>query len=256
MRLRSQTLPKIENRILLSLPPSEFEKLSADLNYIPLPLNSALYEVGGAIHSVYFINTGMASLTAWSEEGGSVEIGVIGKEGIVGMQSVMGAERASYRTIVQISGQALQISSEALKYHFGNLRVLHDQLLRFYGVLHNQISQSVVCSRFHTSEQRLCRWLLTTARHVYRDEFSFTHEFISLMVGANRATVTAAFGSLKDSGLISQRRRLIRILDKDRMEAAACECYRANMKDLEELYKFQKPRRGPCQMLRIKSPYL
>jgi CRP-like cAMP-binding protein len=246
MRLKSnKDLPRIENRILLSLPKLELEKLLPDLKSIPLPLNKIVYQAGEQINSLYFINSGMASLMAANSEGGSVEIGVIGKEGILGMQVIMGATKAPYRSIVQIPSQALKITWDALKRHLSSSKALYGQLMRFYGVLHNQISQSVVCNRFHTSEQRLCRWLLTTARHMGRDEFPCTHESVSLMLGANRATVTAAFGSLKDSGSISQSRGLVRILDRKRMETAVCECYRANMRDLEELYRFQKQRKTP-----------
>jgi len=244
MQSESKALPKIENRILLSLARSEAEKIIPDLKFIELPLNKIFYEVGDRIDSVYFINTGMVSLIAANAEGGSVEIGVIGKEGILEMQVFVGAAKAAYRSMVQIPGQALEIPWTKLKCHLDNSKILHAQLLRFYGFLHNQISQSVVCGRFHTSEQRLCRWLLTTARHADKEDFPVTHEFISLMLGANRATVTSAFGNLKDCGFISQRRGAIRILDRKRMETAACECYRANMRDLEELYKFQKPKKS------------
>ena len=244
MPSKAKDLLRIENHILLSLPKLEYEELLPDLEWIELPLNKILYEAGELIHCAYFINTGMASLIAANSEGGSVEIGVIGNEGILEMQVIMGAKRASYRSIVQIPGQALKISRDALTHHFHTQRVLHDQLLRFYQVLHNQISQSVVCNRFHTFEQRLCRWLLVTAEHADKNDFPFTHEFVSLMLGANRATVTETFGNLKKAGLILQRRGLIQILDRRRMETAACECYRANKRDLEELHRLQKPRKS------------
>jgi CRP-like cAMP-binding protein len=157
MSPKSKNLPKIENQILLALPKSEYEKLLPSLEWVELRSNRILHEVGEPINFAYFINTGMASLIATSSEGGSVEIGVIGNEGILEMQAVMGAKRVSYRSIVQIPGHALRISGDALRCHFNDHGALRDQMLRSYRVLHNQISQSVVCNRFHTFEQRLCR---------------------------------------------------------------------------------------------------
>ena len=240
MPKENKTLPKIENRILLSLPKSEYEKLLSDLEFIPLPLSKILHEPGDRISYAYFINTGVASLIASNSEGGSVEIGLIGKEGVLESQVLMGAEKVSYRSIVQIAGQGLRISRDALQRHFHQSRVLHDQLLRSYRVLHNQISQSVVCNRFHTFEQRLCRWLLLTAERVNDNNIPYTHEFISLMLGAQSATVTATLGSLKEAGLISQGRGLIKLLDRAKIEAVACECYRINKRELEDFYAFQK----------------
>jgi CRP-like cAMP-binding protein len=240
MPKENKTPPQIENRILLSLPKPDYEQLLPDLEFVPLPLSMILHEAGDRISYAYFINTGVASLIASNSDGGSVEIGLIGKEGLLESQVLMGAEKVSYRSIVQIAGQGLRISCDALKRHFNQSRVLHDQLLRSYRVLHNQISQSVVCNRFHTFEQRLCRWLLLTAARVDDNNIPYTHEFISLMLGANRATVTATLGSLRDAELISQGRGLIKLLDRAKIETVACECYRINKRDLEDFYALLK----------------
>jgi CRP-like cAMP-binding protein len=244
MSIKKRFIPPIENKFLLSLPKREQEKLLPDLELIELPLNKTLFEAGEIVKNAYLINTGMVSLIAESLEGGSVEVGVIGNEGILSMQLVMGTERMAYRAMVQIPGQALKISQIALKRHAWEHGIFCNQLLRYWQVLHNQITQSVVCSRFHTFEQRLCRWLLMTADRVNRNDFPVTHEFLSLMLGANRATVTVAFGSFKEAGLISHRRGLITILDRKRVEDVACECYRANKRELDNLSKFQKPQRS------------
>jgi CRP-like cAMP-binding protein len=193
----------------------------------------------------------MVSLIAENSQGGSVEIGVIGNEGILAMELLTGVQRATCRSIVQIPGQALKISGEALKRHSERHTIFHLQLLRFWQVLHKQLSQSVVCNRFHTFEQRLCRWLLMSSAHAKSNDFPFTQEFISFMLGANRTTANAALGELKKSGLIYCKRGLIRILDRKRMEEAACECYQTNMNDLEELYRFQT-----CRKPRNKNSFL
>jgi CRP-like cAMP-binding protein len=241
--MQAKPQPEIENRILLSLSKCEYEKILPNLEWTEFELNKVLWEAGDPMHYAYFINTGMVSLIAADSGGGSVEVGLIGREGLLGMHSVMGGERASHRCLVQIPGKELKINRDALQRHLQNHKALHDQLLYFYQIFHNQISQSVVCNRFHSFEQRLCRWLLMTAKRVEGNEFPLTHESVSLMLGANRATVTATCGNIRKSGLISQRRGLIRILDRKRMETAACECYRANLRDLDDLFRFQKSRK-------------
>jgi hypothetical protein len=154
----------------------------------------------------------------------------------------MGDQQMLYRSIVQIPGNALRISTNDLKRHFHKDGVLCDLLLKFWQMLYDQIGQSVVCNRFHTFEQRLCRWLLLTADRLQRDDLPLTHESISLLLGSNRATVTLTIGSLKKAGLIEHHRSSISILDKDRMEASACECYQICHKRLKDFLMMEKPR--------------
>jgi CRP-like cAMP-binding protein len=237
-----RSVPRVENRILLSLPKSEYDRLAPDLEMVSLPLNKILFEACERIDCAYFINSGMVSLIAGSCSGGSIEIGMIGNEGILALPAIMGDEQTPYRSVVQIPGNALKITRNDLKRHFHKNGVFCDLILKFWQILCDQIVQSVVCNRFHTFEQRLCRWLLLTADRLQEDDLPLTHEFISLLLGANRATVTLTIGSLKKAGLIEHHRSSIRILDRESMEASACECYQICKKRLKDFLRIEKPK--------------
>jgi len=239
-------IPRIENRILLSLPKLEYERLAPSLEKVELPWNKILFEASEPVDCAYFVNSGIISLVAGSCSGDSIEIGVIGNEGILALPTIMENGPMPYRSIVQIPGNALRITRNDLKHHFYKNGAFSGLLLKFWQMLFDQIGQSVVCNRFHTFEQRFCRWLLLTADRIQRDDLPLTHEFISLMLGSNRATVTLTIGSLKRAGLIEHHRSSIRILDKERMKASACECYEICHKRLKDFLRMEKAKDRIC----------
>jgi CRP-like cAMP-binding protein len=214
------------NHLLAALSAQEHERLLPHLRQIYLPKNRILYEVGDQIHYAYFLLDGMVSLFSISEEGESIEAAMIGNEGMIGIPIILGSTTMPYRSVVQIPAQALRISAYALNKGFKQATQLQEVLLAYTQKLLTQISQSAICNRFHSVEGRLCRWLLITSGRMRSDSLHLTQSLISQILGAPRTGVTVAAGNLQDAGLIRYRRGNIKIIDRQRLEAAACACYR------------------------------
>ncbi len=225
--------PAIRNRMLLSLPKAVLEKILPDLEVILLPPGHVLFKAGDTVDSVLFLNSGLISIIAASSTGHSIEVGAVGREGGLPVEVLTGHQYSAHRYIVQIPGEALKISAATLKRHLGNDTAYCKSSLVFLQQLHNQSTQLVLCNRFHTVQQRLCRWLLMTSDWAEDDSYPVTHEFLSLMLGVNRSTVSLELGALKSSGLISYRQRLIKITDKRRIASMSCECYWTHKRDMD-----------------------
>jgi CRP-like cAMP-binding protein len=167
---------QVKNRILLALPSLDYQRLQANLEFVNLARGTVLYDVGWAIRHAYFMNTGMVSLIASTEKGATVEVGSVGDEGLIGMPVVLDKSRMSYRAVVQIAATGMKLSVAALESELEQCPRLRELLLKYMHVLHAHVSQSAVCNRFHSLEQRLCRWLLTTRDRVALDRFPLTHK--------------------------------------------------------------------------------
>src|SRR6266540_4379856 len=216
---------RIKNRLLAALPHEEYKRLQPQLELIQLSKRRTLYEAGDRIRHAYFLNSGMGSLLAITESGATVEIAMVGNEGMLGLPVVLRSHTTPYRIMIQMPGDAMRIKAEAILAEFKRGGELQDLLLSYTQALITQISQSAVCNRFHTMEKRLCRWLLIAHDRVDGDTFHLTQEIISYMMGAPRTAVTMAAGTLQDAGLIRYKRGKITILDRTALEEAACECY-------------------------------
>lgn len=217
--------PSGRNRLLSALPPEESERLSPYLERLHLPQGRVLYECGDAARYAYFPLNGMVSLLSISENGETVEVAMIGAEGMVGLPIILRANVMPYRSMVQISCDLMRVRADMLWKEFNRSGRLQDLLLRYTHATLTQISQSALCNRFHTVEKRLCRWLLITRDRVEMDTFPLTQEIISHMLGTPRTRVTQAACSLQDAGLIHYRRGRITILSRQKLEAGSCECY-------------------------------
>jgi len=215
------------NKILHALSRKDYPALFANLQSVHLPRGKVLYEVGERIDYNFFVTSGMISLLAITEDGCTTEISMIGNEGVAGVSAILGVNEAPYRMEVQIACKGMRIRTTVLVQEFGRDGPLRDLTLRYTHSLILQISQSAACNRFHTIQQRLCRWLLVARDRVESDTLHLTQEALSHMLGSNRTNVTAAAGSLKAQGLIEYRRGSIEILDCNKLERASCECYRA-----------------------------
>src|SRR5215213_3055241 len=214
------------NQILNSLSRKDYPALFASLQAAHLPRGKVLYDIGEPIDYSFFVMSGMISLFATTEDGSTTEISMIGNEGVVGISAVLGVTEAPYRMEVQIPGKGMRIRTTVLVEEFGRSGPLRDLMLRYTHSLILQISQSAACGRFHTIEQRLCRWLLVARDRVESDVLHLTQEALSHMLGSNRTNVTTAAASLKSEGLIEYSRGSIQILDEVKLKKAACECYR------------------------------
>jgi CRP-like cAMP-binding protein len=213
------------NRLLAALPRAECERLIPHLDLVHLPRGKILFEAGALIRHAYFPLQGVISLLGMTENGETVEVAMVGNEGMVGIPVILGIKVALHRSMVQIPADVLKIRSEVISLEFNRNGKLQGLLLGFTHSLIAQISQSATCNRFHTVEKRLSRWLLVIDDRVRYQTFYLTQEFIAQMLGTPRTVVTVAANKLQDAGFIRYRRGRITILNRQGLESAACECY-------------------------------
>jgi CRP-like cAMP-binding protein len=223
-----QKSPPIKNLILAGLPRKEYARLLPDLEAVALPPGEKLYKSGDAIEHVYFPGDGLVSLVTHMNDGTTVEVGIIGHDGMVGIPVLLGDDIAFEEAVVQIAGSALRMRSVAFKASLGtNHSPLLTQLLLYTRSLMKQVGRTAACNRIHTVEERLSRWLLMCQDRIESDELPLTQEFISNMLGTRRASVGTAATGLQTEGLIRYARGHISILDRVGLEETACECYLA-----------------------------
>ena len=214
------------NRLLATLPAQEYERLLASLEPVTLTYGEVLYEPGDRIHHVYFPNDCLVSLLTVVEGHRALEVGLVGREGMVGSRLALGITASSVRALVQGTGTAVRMKSARFLQEFRRSPALQRALFNFTDALMLQITQTAACNRFHTVGERLARWLLMTRERVSSSEFHLTHEFLADMLGVRRVGVTSAASTLQRRRLIRYRRGTITILDQQGLEAAACSCYR------------------------------
>jgi CRP-like cAMP-binding protein len=224
--MKSHTVSPFQNLVLASLSREAYSRFSPHLDMVSLRAGDVLSEPGLIADNAYFVNSGMISVLAVLRDGNSLEVGIIGREGLVDVNMLLGCRTSLNRVIVQVDATALRIKSSVL------VRLYNDSSPQFrasgqryiqYRI--SQVSQSAICSHAHGIEERLARWLLTTADTVNSDRFDLTHEFLSQMLGARRSSVSIAAGVLSEAGIITYRRGHIQILKRKSLEELACECY-------------------------------
>ena len=214
------------NWLLAALPLEDYQHLVPYFKVKEMALGQVIFEVDEPIEYVYFPHRSMISLVALLMDGASVEVGLIGKEGMVGVQSILDRNTLPYQAVVQVPGVATQLPVDRLKAEFERGGALQKMLLRYVQALLIQTAQSSVCNRVHSIETRLARWLLSVQDGSERNELPLTQEFIAQMLGVRRAGVTVAAIALQRSGLIQYRRGAITIVNREKLEARACECHK------------------------------
>lgn len=213
------------NRVLASIPPKSYKRLQAQLEPVTLDFGQILYEPGKPIGFVYFPINCLISLLTAVDKRRSLEVGMVGNEGMAGMPFILGMGVSGVRALVQGRGDALRMAAAPFRVEFGRNRPLQEALYRYTYALMAQISQTAACNRFHDVEARLARWLLMTRDRVGSDEFPLTQEFLAHMLGVRREGVTEAATALKRRKLIDYSRGKIAILDAKRLNASSCSCY-------------------------------
>ncbi|HEX8145473.1 MAG TPA: Crp/Fnr family transcriptional regulator [Pyrinomonadaceae bacterium] len=216
--------PSTENRLLAALPREEYERLAPALEEVSLSLSQILFRPGDEIGHAYFPTTSIVSLLTDLEDGSGMEVGLVGREGLVGISVILGGSETKVAT-VQAEGRALKIRVDALREEFERGGALQNGLLRYTHALMTQISQSVVCNVRHPLPGRLARWLLMYHDRLGRDDFSLTHEFMANMLGVRRAGVSDVAYELQKMGFINYQRGHVRVINRKGMEEYACECY-------------------------------
>lgn len=217
--------PQFRNRILTRLASSGADGLLSKLEPLPLPLGTILRQPGSLDKFVYFLEAGMASATALSSDGTSIEVGLIGREGLVGLSSVLGHPGSHHNTMMQVGGHGFRLPTEPFRDEFRKggpvMNAVHDFI---YAQL-AQAAQTALCNRLHATEPRMARWLLSTSDITGSASLDLTQEFLAQMIGAERSSATIAAGGLKRAGLIDYRRGHIQIMNRSMLEDSACECY-------------------------------
>jgi len=216
---------RISNTILLNLSSNDCKEVVSRLEFVRLKLHQVLYEPGERIRSGYFINSGLMSVLAVQPDGKSVEVGLIGKEGFIGLPVIFGFKTSGLRVVTQGEGTGYRVSAETLLRVLPRCPELHRQLQRFAMILSMQSTQVAACNRLHNVGERLARWLLMTQDRVGQATFALTQQFLAQMLGVRRATVGLALGLLKRAGLITYVRGRFEIRDRAGLEAVACPCY-------------------------------
>lgn len=214
------------NRLLQIMPSSVYQKLEPHLKLVYLSQGEILHLAGETIQELYFPIDCMLSITLTMSDGSTVETGLIGDRDVLGVNSVMGrAETTHTEYIVQVSGRALKIDARIARSLFLQDTQLQDIMLRHTQALIAQISQTTACNRFHNIDQRLARWLLEAQARTKSNKIYLTHEFMSNMLGVRRTGVTLAAGKLQNENIIYYSRGHIEIIDRQRLEEIACECF-------------------------------
>jgi CRP-like cAMP-binding protein len=205
------------------------------LELVTLPLGKVLYESDALPRHVYFPVDSIISLLYVMESGASAEIAVIGNEGLLGLAVFMGGRSTTNRAVVQSAGSAYRVSGQLIKAEFDRHEKLSDLLLRYTQVLITQMAQTAVCNRHHRIEQQLCRWLLISLDRLPDNKLSMTQELIGNMLGVRREGITDAASKLQRLEVIEYRRGQITVLDRTRLEAMSCECYRVVKDETDRL---------------------
>jgi CRP-like cAMP-binding protein len=214
----------VGNRVLAGIPPEDYGSLD-QLEPVVLRFGQILYEAGGRIHHVYFPIDCLISLLTAVDKRRTLEVGMVGNEGMTGMPFILGMGVSGVRALVQGGGRALRMPAAPFRIEFDRNEPLRQALFRYTYALMAQISQTAACNRFHEAEARLARWLLMTRERVGSDDFRLTHEFLAHMLGLRREGVTEAATALKKRELIDYSRGKIRILHVKGLKASACSCY-------------------------------
>jgi CRP-like cAMP-binding protein len=243
-RLPSDQGAPIRNRILLGLSPADRGRLLRTLEPITFALGDVVCEPGVRSEHIYFPTTAVVSSLYTMEDGTTMEMGLAGNDGVVGVSLFLGGDTTPHRDVVVVAGHALMMRARTLREEFAAGGALQGLLLRYTHALITQISQTAACNRLHAAQQRLCRWLLMCHDRVETNDLQMTQEFISTMLGGRRETVTVAARRLQEAGLIRYARGQITILDRKGLEATVCECYTVNGHNRDHLRTTQVlPRR-------------
>jgi CRP-like cAMP-binding protein len=224
-----------DNRLLAALPPVDFRRLLAALQPFPLQARQVLHEDGDLLRYVYFPCSGMVSLLRGAN--GTVEVGSIGRAGVIGLPVLWGVRRTLGRALVQVPGNAVRLEVAAFEEEIHRRGALYRLVCRYTHAFVVQLMQSVACNGLHSVRQRYCRWLLMTQDEIAADTFPFTQQFLAQMLGVRRASVAEVAHELQGKGLIRYARGHITIRNRCALEAAACPCYRIIKHEYEHLFE-------------------
>jgi CRP-like cAMP-binding protein len=235
MSFNEQPTRPRSNRILSAAPGEEYERLLPHLEYVELTRGEVLHEAGEPLSHVYFPYSGTISVAVLHLDGDQAEVGMTGREGMLGLPLVLGTDTAPLRAFTQVSGGAMRMKATDFAEEIGRRGGLYWLLLRYAQAFFVQTAITAACNRLHSMEGRLAKWLLTTRDRAESDDLDLTHEFVAIMLGVRRAGVTEALCMLRSEGLIDHGRGRITIRDAEGLKRVACECYGVIKDEYERL---------------------
>lgn len=225
------------NALLERFPTCDRTRLERDLRRIMREAGEMLCESGDSIHRVYFPASGLLSSVVILRDGAIAEAATIGREGVAGLEALVGESCSPCRVVQQVTGELLEVPAESLRAVMNDSPAVRQILGRYYLTLAQQYAQNAACNLHHRIEARMCRWLLSTADRVGREGFAVTQELLSELLGVSRQSVSLTAGQLQQAGLIAYRRGNVRITDRSGLEQNACECYRATRDAYDRLMR-------------------
>jgi len=226
---------KAKNHLLSRLSTQYIESLLANSQTVPLRAMEVLYEARARVRYAYFPIRGIISALAVMRDGGAIEVTTVGDEGMVYLPSLLDSDTAMHRIIVQGEGEAIQVEVDWLRAELKRNDHLRALVNRYHLAYMLDLSQTIACNGLHTLEKRCCRWLLLSQTRMKSNELPFTHEFLSMMLGVRRPSVTDVLQSLQERGFISAQRGKIVVLDREGLERTSCECYRTVRDEFEKI---------------------
>lgn len=227
-----------QNHLLAALSPDVQRRLYSKLELVPLKLREVLYEPRGRVNHVYFPTDSIISVQYLFENGSSTAVQIVGNEGLLGLNLLLGADFTPSRSLVQSAGYAYRLPRRRVEEEFKRHGELMMLMLRYTQATITQISQTAVCNRKHEIDEQLCRWLLLSLDRLSHDHLTMTQEFIASMLGVRREGVTQAASNLQEQGVISYSRGKIKVIDRAKLEELSCECYGVVKKETEQLLHY------------------
>ena len=225
----------IRNGLLAALPPQDLARLRLGLRPAELPFDQILFSAEGVVEAVLFVESGMVSLIATLDDGKQVEVGIVGREGLVGLPLAFGDDRSLVEARVQQEGTALRMNAADLRDGMGESAALRSQLNRYALAFQAQVTTTAACNAFHPVAERLARWLLIAHDRADGDRFPMTHDFLSMMLSVSRPAVSIAAATLQNAELIHYGRGRIEVTNRPGLEAASCGCYHVARREFARL---------------------
>ncbi len=225
MNTNTKSDDAFKNYLLASMSAKDFATIESKLEPVSLELGEVLYESGEEAKYLYFPTTATISMLYVMENGATIEVGMVGNDGVVGIALFMGGSSTPSRAVIHNAGNAFRMTAKQVRKEFERGNLFQQLLLRFTQALITQIAQNAVCNRLHTVDKQLCRWLLFSHDRLESDDLLMTHDLVASMLGVRREAVSLALKKLVKRDLIGSSRGRISIIDRQGLESIACECY-------------------------------
>jgi len=238
---RGRTIQYLENRILSALPSEDFSRLERHLASTPLVYKQSVSKASEPITQICFPDSGVCSVMAVMRTGAAAEVGTIGNEGVTGVALFFGDDSEPSESMIQVPGKGRMLPAGVFRDELERRGALHRLVGHYAHALMIQVMQSAACNALHPIEKRACKWLLMTHDRVFTNEFTLTHEFLSMMLGVTRPMVSGVAERLQRDGLIRYRRGHVTILNRERLEKSTCECYATVTRAFDAFLKRLEP---------------